>query len=445
MRSIGLDVGTRWAEVAVAEEGRRARPEGRIGASPEALAAFAATLGPDDQVVLEATLNTWAIVDLLERHAGRVVVSNPLRTRAIADAKAKTDTIDATTLADLLAADYLPEVWRPDAATRELRRRVRARGALGAERTRLRNRVAAVLARNLVRCPWTDAFGRRGRAWLATVPLPADERESLEAALRLIDAVDAEVAAADAALARAVVDDPAVRRLMTIPGVGVRTAAALVAAIGDVRRFGSPTRLVGYLGLDPVVRQTGGRPAWTGHISRRGPGHLRGLLVEAAHGAIRSPGPLRACHARIAARRGGQVAIVAVARKMAIIAWHLLAEGVDYRWVPLERTAQKLRGLELAAGAPHRRGGHGPGGARERAREALARDRRVLEQAEAAYATLVASRRRPRDAGAVTGERLHRARAEARHGCAAEHDPRASALRHEVTRVPTEDTSADTP
>jgi hypothetical protein len=112
MRSIGLDVGKRFAEVAIAEPGGRTRSGGRISATPESLRAFAATLGPDDQVVLEATTNTWPIVELLERHAGRVVVSNPLRTRAIADAMTKTDTIDAATLAELLAADYLPTVWQ---------------------------------------------------------------------------------------------------------------------------------------------------------------------------------------------------------------------------------------------------------------------------------------------------------------------------------------------
>jgi transposase len=159
MRSIGLDVGKHFAEVAIREPGGRTRSGGRISASPDAR-----TLGPADQVVLEATTNTWAIVELLERHAGRVVVSNPLRTRAIADAKVRTDTIDAATLAELLAADYLPTVWQPDPATRALRRRVAARAALVAERTRLRNRISAVLIRNLVASPWSDTFGTSGRA-----------------------------------------------------------------------------------------------------------------------------------------------------------------------------------------------------------------------------------------------------------------------------------------
>jgi transposase len=186
MRSIGLDVGKHVAEIAISEPGRRTRSGGRISAAPESLRAFAATLGPDDQVVIEATTTTWAIVELLERHAGRVVVSNPLRTRAIADAKVKTDTIDAATLAELLAADYLPTVWQPDPETRALRRRVAGRAALVAERTRLRNRISAVLIRNLVASPWSDPFGTSGRAWLTAVELPADERELVDPTLRLV-------------------------------------------------------------------------------------------------------------------------------------------------------------------------------------------------------------------------------------------------------------------
>lgn len=122
---------------------RRTRQSGRIPATPEGLAALAATLRPDDRVVLEATTKAWAIVELLEAHDGEVIVSDPLRTRAIADARTKTDTIDAATLAQLLAVDYLPVVWQPDAETRALRRRVAARAALVAERARPRNRNSA--------------------------------------------------------------------------------------------------------------------------------------------------------------------------------------------------------------------------------------------------------------------------------------------------------------
>ena len=126
-------------------------------------------------------------------------MSNPLRTRAIADAKVKTDTIDASPLAELLAADYLPTVWQPDPATRALRRRVAGRSALVAERTRLRNRVGAVLMRNLVGCPWSDPFGLSGRAWLAEVELSSDERELVDRTLRLLDGLETEIGLAEAA------------------------------------------------------------------------------------------------------------------------------------------------------------------------------------------------------------------------------------------------------
>ena len=113
MRSIGMDVHRSFAQVAVVEEGV-CRDEGRIGVKPEDLRAWASTLRPDDQVVLEATTNSDAIATMLRPLVARVVVSNPRKTRAIAEAKVKTDKVDARILAQLLAADFLAETWVAD-------------------------------------------------------------------------------------------------------------------------------------------------------------------------------------------------------------------------------------------------------------------------------------------------------------------------------------------
>jgi transposase len=404
VRTIGLDVHKHFAEVAViADAERQVRRGQRVRATPTALRAFAETLDPEDQVVLEATMNTWAIADLLRAHAGRVVVSNPMRTRAIADAKVKTDRVDAAVLAQLLAADFIPEVWAPDEVTRALRRQVAHRRGLVQQQTRLRNRIQAVLNRNLLECPFTDTFGKGGRRWLAEVDLPADERHQVESTLRLLEVIEAELHQLDVALAASALEDERVRRLMTIPGVGVTTAVAMVATIGEVTRFARPAHLVSYLGLDPRVRQSGDRPAHTGHISRQGHAHARGLLVEAAHSAVRGPGPLRAFHQRVRARRGSQIATVAVARKLAVVAWHLLTSGSEYRWAPPSLTAAKLRRIELKAGAPRRQGGRNAttsAGSRDLRRQ---QERRVLEQAEEAYRTLVASRDVKKDAVVARG------------------------------------------
>jgi transposase len=412
-RTIGLDLGRHSGEAALIDEAGTTRPLGRLEVRRDALEAFAATLGPDDQVVLEASGNTWAIADILAGHAGRVVVSNPLRTRAIAQAKVKTDEIDARTLAGLLAADYIPEVWVPDQATRELRRRVAFRAGLVRSRTLLRNRVHAILGAALVAAPVADVFGVRGRAWLATVELSADAREALEAHLRLHDATARELEGAERSIARLVVADPAVRHLLTIPGVGLTTAASLRAVTGDVGRFPRPAKLASYLGLDPRVRQSG-QHSFTGHISRAGQAHARSLLIEAAHSSVRTPGPLRAFYLRVRARRGANVAVVAVARKIAVLAWHLLTHDTDYRFSPPSRTAEKLRSLELAAGRPKRRSRTGmrivgPGAARARRKAERERERLVLATAEAAYVEQVKARQataRARDAAAATGERL---------------------------------------
>ena len=200
MRTVALDVHMPFAEIAVHEDGGLRRL-GRIETGQ--LRAFAESLGPDDHVVLESTAMRWAIAELLSEHAGRVTVANPMRTRAIASAKVKTDKIDAKVLAQLGAAGFLPEVWAPDQATRALRRRVAHRSSLVRQRTRLRNQIHAVLARNLIDAPFTDVFGQGGRQWLAEVQLPAHEREQVDSNLRLHDALDGEVELVERQLCRA--------------------------------------------------------------------------------------------------------------------------------------------------------------------------------------------------------------------------------------------------
>jgi len=244
-RCIGLDVHREFAQVAIWEAGV-VRQAGRIQTTPEALREFAENLCASDEVVLEATGNTYAIARLLERQVGRVVVSNPQKTRAIAEAKVKTDKVDAAVLAQLLAAGFLPSVWLPDEATFALRRQVTRRAHIVRQRTRLKNQVQSILHRNLIpRCPAADLFGRKGRAWLAAQDLPRDEHQAVGALLRQLDFHGQELRIVDAELGRVGLEREEVRRLMTIPGVDATVALAIVAAVGDFGRFSSPQRLVG--------------------------------------------------------------------------------------------------------------------------------------------------------------------------------------------------------
>jgi transposase len=389
VRSIGLDVHRDFCEVAIREDGVT-RSAGRIGTSPEQLELFARSLATTDRVALEATGNAWAIAQLLIPYVGEVVLAHPKKLRAIAEAKVKTDKVDARVLAELLAADCLARVWIGDELTRALRRLVSRRRGLVKRRTQVKNEIQAVLHRNLKpRPPVTDLFGKRGRAWLSEQALPLDERLTIEGSLRQLDFLAGELGAVDRAIAELVVEDEDVRRLMTIPGVDVVTASTLRAVIGDVSRFPSPRHLVGYLGLHPKLSQSGAGPARHGRTSKEGPAAARHVLVEAAWSAARGAGPLRAFALRVAARRGRNVATVAVARKLAVLAWHLLTRGEDYAFARPSIVARKRRRLELTAGAPRRK--PGPNGNPVWADDAQHRaERRVAEQAEAAYRRLVA-------------------------------------------------------
>ena len=174
--------------------------------------------------------------------------------------------------------------------------------------------------------------------------------------LRQLDFAGDELALVERDIAADAVGDPQVARLMTVPGINVTVAASIVAAVGDFSRFESADRLVSYLGLNPKVHQSGNSPARHGRITKAGRAQARGMLVEAAFSASRAPGPLRAFHRRIKARRGFQVATVATARKMTVLCWHLITKEQDYAFARPSLVAHKRRSLELAAGAPSRRG-----------------------------------------------------------------------------------------
>jgi transposase len=294
MAIIGMDIHRAFAEV-VALEGKSRRRLGRIAMRCDRLAAFAAGLTKDDIVVVEATGNATAVAEVLAPHVGRVVIANPKQVRVIAHAKIKTDKIDAAVLAELYASGFLPEVWIPDKDTLALRRQVTRRNQIVRQRTRLKNIVQSILHAHLIPAyPAGNMFGRKGRAWLAAQKLPEDERMAIERHVREIDRLGEDLKVIQRDLAQYGLADLRVKRLMTVPGLDMIVATALVAAIGDVGRFGSPQKLVSYLGLNPSVRQSGSGPAYHGRISKQGPGRARGLLVEAAWAAARAPGPLRA-------------------------------------------------------------------------------------------------------------------------------------------------------
>lgn len=360
-RVIGLDISKRMAEVAILQSGEAAPQRTRFPAQPAAIARFASGLGPGDRVALESCTNAVAFHRLLSQHAGEVVLSNPLKTRIIAEAKVKTDKVDAEILARLLAADFLPLVWVPDAATQQLRHLVFHRQGIVTQKTQAKNRIHAILHRNLIAPEMADLFGRAGRRLLASIDLAPDERALLDADLRVLDFLEGEIEAADRRLAEIALDDPDMRRLMTVPGLSLTSAVGLKASVGDIRRFRAAPHLVSYFGLNPSVYQSG-QTAYHGHISRRGCSHARAVCVEVAHQLVKAPGPFHAFFERLRRRKPYNVAITAVARKLVVLVWHMLTRAEDYRYMPPALTRKKLsRVHKLATGQPLPRSPRGAG------------------------------------------------------------------------------------
>lgn len=353
MRIIGMDIHRVAAEVVSLLDGEITKL-GRVPMLREKLEEFARKeLTHDDRVVIEATGNAAAVVEVLSPYVDRVVIANPKQVHLIAHAKVKTDAIDAAVLAKLYATGFLPEVWVPGEQTLALRRQVTRRTQLVRQRVRLKNLIQSILHAHLVPpCPHGNLVGISGRKWIARQVLPPDERAAVERHLGLIDQIEQALKVVDADIAQYAMRDPLIRRLMTLPGVDLNVAAGVAAAIGDIGRFSDPHKLVAYLGLNPSVHQSGEGPAQHGRITKQGRGQARGMLVEAAWAAARSPGPLRAFYSRIAARRGKHIAAVATARKLAMIIWHMLTRNTDYIWVRPALLARKFRAIELRAGLP---------------------------------------------------------------------------------------------
>jgi len=353
----GLDVHKKVVQAVALGEDGSVRRRLRFPCTREALRLFAEReLAPDDRMALEATTNTWAVADLLQPHVAEIVVSNPMRTRAIAEAKIKTDRVDALVLAQLLRSDFLPKVWIPDVATRTLRQITSQRAALVADRTRLKNRIHAILHQRLIEPPVEDLFSKTGRNFLGSVELDETDRAMLDASLRLLDAVEAEIAQTDKRVAELAYRGEQARLLMTLPGVDYVVAQTLVATLGDITRFPSGDRAASYVGLVPRTHQSA-EHCYHGPITKQGRAHARWMLVQAAQHLGSHPGPLGAFFRRLAKKKNRNVAVVATARKLIVVAWHMLTSNQPYRYALPSTTQAKLARLRVTATGRRRRGG----------------------------------------------------------------------------------------
>lgn len=284
--------------------------------------------GKELTLAVEPVSQWYYYADLLQSLGVDVHLANPLKVKAIASARVKTDKIDAGVLSDLLRTNLLPEAYFSKPNVRLWKEMVRFRASLINLRTQTKNKIFAVISKNGLSCPFNQLFGKAGRSWLKSLCLPSQFQTSLEKYLDLVEYLDKLVAEADKKIEETVGENEQARLLTTIPAISYVSALTIIAEIGDIKRFASAKQLMGYAGLVPSTYSSGDTVRH-GKITKQGSRWLRWIMIETAQRqqlCKKTPG-FAWYYLKIKQRKGSKTATVATARKLLAVVWRILQDN----------------------------------------------------------------------------------------------------------------------
>jgi transposase len=328
MLYVGLDLSRKRLDWQALDREGEWVSTGAVPPDGDALHALVRQLGDAERVlaVIESMSGARFVHDQLELHGWDVRIADAVKVRGLAPLACKTDRIDCRVLAELARRDLVPEIWLPDPEVRAERERARFRLHLVRHRVSLKNRVHAILFQHGIVNPHRDLFSAGGRHLLTRLELPEPWASTVDASLALIDQLDDQINRCERELRRLGANHAYIPLLTTIPGIAWVLGYTIAAEIGDISRFPSPRKLVGYTGLTPRVDQSGERDR-RGPLRKNGPNYLRWALIEAAHTAGRDPRyrpiveRMRARHGR---KRGSKIAAIEIGRRLTEAIWHML-------------------------------------------------------------------------------------------------------------------------
>ena len=333
MLYVGMDLSRKRLDFDARLAGGELVERGAVPPDADGLVGLVRRLGEAEVLAVIESMNGARFVhDRLELHGWDVRIADAVKVKGLAPLACKTDKIDAWVLAELARLNLVPEIWLPDPAVRAERERARFRLHLVRHRTALKNRVHAILIAHGIPTASSDLFGASGRLLLERLTLPEPWRSTTATSLALIDTLDEQIDACEAELRRLGAHHPYVPLLISCPGIAWVLAFTIASEIGDIGRFPTPTKLIGYTGLTPRVAQSGEQDR-RGPLRKNGPNHLRWALDEAAHTASRHPlyQPIlernRSRHGR---KRGSKIAALTIARKLTESIWHMLTDNQPF-------------------------------------------------------------------------------------------------------------------
>lgn len=330
--SIGIDMHQRYSFMSVKDTTTGQRTRTRVPHTPGAVEAFLSPYRGCAAAAVEATRNWYWMVNELEAAGVDPHLVDPTAAKPLISRRNKTDRIDSDGISDLLAEDLLPESWIAPREIRDGRELLRGRMTLVALRTATKNRIHGLVERYLPTPLIADLFGRQGRAWLAQRVLPPHAQFVLQRQLTLLDQLAPLLAEYEARIREVVALTPAARLLDTLSGVGPLLALTMAYEVGTWTRFPSHEHFCSYSGLAPTIHASGGHTRF-GPTPKASNQYLRWAFVEAANVIASHPAmtPLYQRFAQVRQRRGYGKAIVALARHLAVAAYHMLRKGEAYR------------------------------------------------------------------------------------------------------------------
>jgi len=342
---IGVDYHKKYSYIVVKDEQGRREQKGMVDNTRQEFQKFLELYQPG-KAVLEATRNWELVYDWLEEILDDVVLAHPLKVRAIAEARIKTDKISADILADLLRSNLLPEAYVPSKETREAKSILRQRMFFVRVQTMVKNRIHTISDRHpevLSDAPdVSDLFGASGIEWLKQAVFPGEDNKLLVSELELLEVLKHKISQSNGIVRELGRGDNKVKLLRSIPGLGPFFSVLVAKEIDDIGRFSSPKKLCAYAGLVPSTYASGGK-VFHGRITKQGNKWLRWALIEAVSPAVRSDPDLHAYYERIMIKKGRNAAKVASARRLLTIVYRVLTQGRLYerrtcKWIDLTRS-----------------------------------------------------------------------------------------------------------
>ena len=286
VRFVGIDVGKTRCQAAIMNEEGDLLDEFNFTNNHEGIEDLTCRLGPDDKAVMESTGSVWLnLYEHLEEHHVPVLLANPLKTKAIASAKIKSDKVDARILAHLLRSNLVAESYVPPKQLRELRSILRHRVGIVKIRTMVKNNIHALVDKYGFRHEFSDLFGKAGTRWLNGLQLDASDKLMLNNHLQHLENLNQQIEHVDEAIHSKACEDPDIKLLLSMTGVDVYTALLIKSEIGNINRFPEYKKLVSWAGLAPSLHQSGS-VEYHGNITKQGSKLLRWIMVEAARVAV---------------------------------------------------------------------------------------------------------------------------------------------------------------